>query len=183
MTRQDWLVGRDRRSEAGERIIAAASELVSRGGFENFTIEALAARVHCSPATIYRNAGGKTAILEALTLRFSQRIVESVREAIDELQGTDRVVTAILTALELIRAEPLGPLMMGAIRPDHDGEWLTASPGVAGMAEEMLGRIDPLAAQWLLRATLALWYWPLKDRETERDLVRRFVGPSFVSES
>jgi hypothetical protein len=36
-----------------------------------------------------------------------------------------------------------------------------------------------LAAQWLLRVTLALWYWPAEDLEIEHALVQRFVGPSF----
>ena len=43
MARNDWLIGGDRRSEAAERIYAAATDLVSRTGFENFSIEALAA--------------------------------------------------------------------------------------------------------------------------------------------
>ena len=115
MTREDWLVGRDRGSEAADRIYAAASELVSREGFEALTIEALAAEVHCSPATIYRHAGGKAAIREAVTMRTSSRIVGLVREAIKGLQGTERVVTAVLVALEHIRAEPLGDL----------ADWLT----------------------------------------------------------
>jgi AcrR family transcriptional regulator len=178
MARNDWLIGGDRRSEAAERIYAAATDLVSRTGFERFSIEALAATVHCAPATIYRNAGGKKAILEAVTLRISARVVEAVRMEIVNLQGTERVVTAIAVALARIRAEPLGPLMMGSIKPDHDGDWLTDSPGVADLAEEILGRVDPLAAQWLIRMTLALWYWPLKDRAAEYELIRRFVGPS-----
>jgi AcrR family transcriptional regulator len=178
MAREDWLVGRDRGSEAADRIYAAASELVSRVGFEAFTIETLAAEVHCSPATIYRHAGGKAAIREAVTMRTSSRIVGLVCEAIKGLEGTERVVTAILVALEHIRAEPLGDLMMGSIRPSHEGVWLTASPGVAQLAQEVIGSDDPLAAQWLLRVTLALWYWPAEDRDTEYALVKRFVGPS-----
>jgi AcrR family transcriptional regulator len=178
MARNDWLIGGDRRSEAAERIYAAATDLVSRRGFEKFSIDALAATVHCAPATIYRNAGGKKAIIEAVTLRISARVVEAVRMEIVNLQGTDRVVTAIAVALDRIRAEPLGPLMMGSIKPDHEGEWLTDSPGVTDLAEEILGHVDPLAAQWLLRITLALWYWPLKDRAAEYELIRRFVGPS-----
>ena len=137
MTREDWLVGRDRGSEAADRMYAAASELVSREGFEALTIEALAAEVHCSPATIYRHAGGKAAIREAVTMRTSSRIVGLVREAIKGLEGSERLVTAILVALEHIRAEPLGDLMMGSIRPSHEGEWLTASPGVARLAQEV----------------------------------------------
>jgi AcrR family transcriptional regulator len=178
MARNDWLIGGDRRGEAAERIYAAATDLVSRTGFENFSIEALAAVVHCAPATIYRNAGGKKAILEAVAMRMSARIVEAVRAAMENLQGTDRVVTAIEVALARIRAEPLGPLIMGSIRPNHDGEWLTDSPGVAELAEEVIGRVDPLAAQWLIRVTLALWYWPLKDRVVEYEMLQRFVGPS-----
>ena len=155
MARNDWMIGGDRRSEAAERIYAAATDLVSRTGFENFSIDALAAAVHCAPATIYRNAGGKKAILEAVTMRMSARIVEAVRTAIENLQGTERVATAIAVALAHIRAEPLGPLIMGSIQPNHDGEWLTDSPGVADLAEEIIGHVDPLAAQWLIRVTLA----------------------------
>ena len=178
MARNDWMIGGDRRTEAAERIYAAATDLVSRTGFENFSIDALAAAVHCAPSTIYRNAGGKKAILEAVTMRMSARIVEAVRVAIKKLQGTDRVATAIAVALDRIRAEPLGPLIMGSIQPNHDGDWLTDSPGVAELAEEIIGADDPLAAQWLIRVTLALWYWPLKVRVAEHEVLQRFLGPS-----
>src|ERR1700733_6951857 len=115
MTRNDWLIGGGRRGQAAERIYAAATDRVSRTGFESFSIAELAAVVHCAPATIYRNAGGKKAILEAVTLRMSARVVEAVRAAIENLQGADRVATAIAVALDRIRAEPLGPLIMGSI--------------------------------------------------------------------
>src|SRR5690349_25003031 len=134
MTREDWLVGRDRGSEAADRIYDAAAELVSRKGFEAFTIEALAAQLHCSPATIYRHAGGKAAIREAVTMRTSSRIVGFVREAIKGLQGTERVMAGILVALEHIPAGPLGALVMGSIRPSHQGEWLTRAPSVGRLA-------------------------------------------------
>jgi AcrR family transcriptional regulator len=176
-----WLVGRGRRAEAVERIYAAAADLVSRVGFEALTIEALAAKVHCSPATVYRHAGGKATILEEVAMRASARIVASVREAIADLDGTDRVVTAIVIALDRIRAEPLGRVMMGSTQPNHDRDWLTVSPGVTALAEEIIGHRDPVAAQWLLRVTLALWYWPAKDRKTECELIRRFLGPSVAN--
>src|ERR1700692_1153778 len=115
MARNAWLIGADRRSEAAERIYAAATDLVSRNGFENFSIDALAAAVHCAPSTIYRNAGGKKAILEAVTMRMSARIVEAVGRAIETLPGNDRGASAIAVALARIRAEPLGPLIMGSI--------------------------------------------------------------------
>lgn len=131
MTRRDWALGPDRNAAARERILSAASELVSRRGFEAFTVEALAGKLHCSPATVYRHAGGKTMIIEALISRFSERIVRSVNEAIAELSGTERVVGAILVGLEHMRAEPLGQLIMGDIRPGHDGGAVSTSPLVA----------------------------------------------------
>ena len=178
MARKDWVLRADRSAEARDRILSAASEFVSRNGFEAFTIDALAAQLNCSPATIYRHAGGKAAILERLISVFSQRIIGSIRHAIAGIEGTERIATAIVVGLDFMRAEPLGKLMMGDIRPDHDAGTVTASPFVVKMAEEMIGRSDPLAAQWLIRITFALWYWPVKDKHTEHELVKRFAAPS-----
>jgi len=174
--RKDWVLRADRSAEARDRIMSTASEFVSRNGFESFTINALAAELNCSPATIYRHAGGKAEILERLIFAFSQRIIGSIRQAIAGLEGTERVATAIIVALDLMRGEPLGKLMIGGL--GHDGGTVTASPFVAKMAEEMIGRSDPLAAQWLIRITFALWYWPAKDKHTEHELVKRFAAPS-----
>jgi AcrR family transcriptional regulator len=178
VARKDWVLGVDRSAVALNRILSGASELVSRDGFEALTIDALAAQLNCSPATIYRRAGGKAAILERLISLFSERIIRSVRQAIVGTEGTERVATAIVVALDCMRAEPLGKLIMGDIRPDHDGGIVTASPLVAKIAEEMIGRSDPLAAQWLIRVTFSLWYWPAKDNQTEYELVKRFAAPS-----
>jgi len=174
--RKDWVLRADRSVEARDRIMSTASEFVSRNGFEAFTINALAAELNCSPATIYRHAGGKAEILERLIFAFSQRIIGSIRHAIAGMEGTERVATAIIVALDLMRGEPLGKLMIGGL--GHDGGTVTASPFVAKMAEEMIGRSDPLAAQWLIRITFALWYWPAKDKHTEHELVKRFAAPS-----
>ena len=53
---------------------------------------------------------------------------------------------------------------------------------VTRFADEMVGLSapDPLAAQWLIRAFLALWYWPLKDADAEHQMVRRFLGPPYA---
>ena len=174
--RKDWVLRADRSAEARDRIMSTASEFVSRNGFEAFTINALAAELNCSPATIYRHAGGKAEILERLIFAFSQRIIGSIRQAIAGMEGTERVATAIIVALDLMRGEPLGKLMIGGL--GHDGGTVTSSPFVVKMAEEMIGRSDPLAAQWLIRITFALWYWPAKDKHTEHELVKRFAAPS-----
>lgn len=74
MTRSDWLVGGDRRTAAAERIYAAATDLIARDGMDAFDIDMLASRVHCSRATIYRCAGGKRRIRDAVMERSAARI-------------------------------------------------------------------------------------------------------------
>jgi AcrR family transcriptional regulator len=66
MPRDDWLVGGDRRTIAAERIYAAATELIAREGLDALGIDTLAGRVQCSRATIYRYAGGKAEIRDAV---------------------------------------------------------------------------------------------------------------------
>ncbi|CPR09522.1 TetR family transcriptional regulator [Mycobacterium bohemicum DSM 44277] len=179
MSRDDWLLGRDRRSEAAERIYAAAAELISRKGYEAFTIEALATSVHCSPATIYRHAGGKAAIRDAVVAIQSARIVDTARDAIKGLSGPDRVATATLVALQCLQSDPLAQLMR-SLPTTAVSDWITNSPVVTDLAAEMLGEDnpDPLAAQWLIRVFLALWCWPLNDPVAERVMVQRFLGPA-----
>lgn len=181
MAADDWLVGRDRHSEGSERIYAAAADLMSRRGYDALSIEALAAAVHCSPATIYRHAGGKTAIRDAVMSRQAERILDSVRDAITGLTGLERVVTATTVALQRIRADPLVQIMR-SMTGLPGSEWLTDSPIVVRFATEMVGHgnADPLAAQWLVRVFLALWYWPLKDPDAEHVMVRRFLGPAYA---
>ncbi len=139
MSREDWLVGRDRRSEACDRIYAAAADLISRRGYDGFTIEALAAKVHCSPATIYRHAGGKAAIRDAVIAMQAARIVDTTREAIKGLTGPERVVTATIVALQRLQSDPLAQLMRST-QATPINEWITESPAVTGLAGEMLGR-------------------------------------------
>ncbi len=181
MAANDWLIGRDRHSEGADRIYAAAAELMSRGGYDAFTIDALAGVVHCSPATIYRHAGGKAAIRDAVLTRQAERILDSVREAITGLTGSERVVTATIVALQRMRAEPLAQIMRTMTAPPGT-DWLTDSPVITRFAAEMVGadNPDPLAAQWLIRVFLALWYWPLKDGAAEEAAIRRFLGPAYT---
>jgi AcrR family transcriptional regulator len=180
MPRDDWLLGQDRHSAAADRIYTAAADLIAEVGYEAFSIEALAAKTHCSPATIYRRAGGKAAIRDAVVTIQATRILESVRDAIDGLTGPERVVTATVAALQRIQAHPLVALMPSA-QLGPGSEWLTESPAVTTFAAEMLGQDnpDPLAAQWLIRVFLALWCWPIKDAAAQRNMVERFLGPSF----
>jgi AcrR family transcriptional regulator len=181
MPRNDWLVGGDRRKIAAERIYAAATDMITREGPDVFDIDTLAERVHCSRATIYRYAGGKAEIRDAVVARAGARIIETVRQTVDKMSGPERVVTAILVALKRIRADPLGQLMISSIRA-HEVVSLTGSPLLAGFATDLTGLADRdlQAAQWVVRVVLSLTYWPAGDDEAERQLVQRFVAPAFA---
>ncbi|WP_068180120.1 TetR/AcrR family transcriptional regulator [Mycobacterium sp. UM_CSW] len=176
----DWLVGQDRGSEATARIHAAAADLVSERGWEGFTIGALAAKVHCSPATIYRHAGGRTAIRNAVVNIHAARVIESMRDAIEGLTGAERVVSATAIALQRIRSDPLTQ-MIRSTRPPIDDDWMPSSEVVVQCAQEVLGQHDPdpLAQQWLIHVFLALWIWPMKDAEAELQMLQRFLGPPY----
>jgi AcrR family transcriptional regulator len=180
VVRGDWLVGGDRRVAAAERIYAAATDLITRDGLDAFDIDKLAARVHCSRATIYRHVGGKAEIRDGVLFRAAAQIIEAVRLAVDGLSGAERIVTAITVALGRIRSDPLGPPMLRSIRA-QEMSWLTGSPIVAGFATDLNGLTedDPQAAQWIVRVVMAMLYWPVEDARVEREMVQRFVAPAF----
>ncbi len=182
MARTDWLVGGDRRTAAAERIYAAATDLIARGGMDAFDIDTLASRVHCSRATIYRCAGGKRQIRDAVMERSSARIVDAVRRAVDGQSGAQRIVTAITVALDEIRSDPLGQLMFSTMRGAEERAWLTESPIVARFATELNGLTDDdtEAGQWIVRVVLSLLYWPVDEAEVERQMIKRFILPAFA---
>ena len=180
MVRDDWLVGGDRRAIAADRIYAAATDLVVRDGLDAFDIDTLAARVHCSRATVYRYAGGKAQIRDAVLMRLAERIVGTVRRAVDGLSGPERVVTAITVALEQIRSDPMRRLMLSSsAAPDLSG--LPSSPVLGRLAADLTGITDddPQAAQWIVRVVLSLAYWPIGDSRVERQILQRFVSSAF----
>lgn len=181
MPRDDWLVGGDRRKIATERIYDAATDLITREGPDAFDIDTLATRVHCSRATIYRYAGGKAQIRDAVVARAAEQIIESVRHAVQKLSGPERVITAITVALKLIRSNPLGQLMFSSVRA-NDIVSLTASPLLARFASELTGLTDrdPQAGIWVVRVVLSLLYWPVGDSRVERQMLERFVAPAFA---
>lgn len=178
--RADWVVGGDRRAAAADRIYAVATDLVVREGLDALDIETLAARVHCSRATIYRYAGGKSQIRDAVLIRLSAGIIDEVRSAVKELEGSERVVTAVMVALEQIRSAPLRQIMLSSgLSPDL-GE-LHSSPVLSHLAAELTGITDDdsEAAQWIVRIVLSLAYWPLPNGRVEQHTLRRFLAPAF----
>ena len=175
------MIGGDRRSAAAERIYAAAADLVLREGFEALDVDALAAQVHCSRATVYRYAGGKAQIRDAILVRLSAGITDTVRRAVTGLTGPDRVVAAITVALDQIRTDPMRRLMLTSRNSAELGE-LHSSPVLAHLAAELAGiaDADPQAAQWIVRLVVSLAYWPAGDRRVEEEMLRRFAAPAFA---
>jgi AcrR family transcriptional regulator len=182
MSRRDWLVGGDRRTVAAERIYDMAADLIARDGMDAFDVDTLAARVHCSRATIYRRAGGKAEIRDAVLVRAAAHIVESVRDGVQGLSGAERIARAITLALKQIRSHPLGQSMASALRSGQEMTWLTESPIVAGFATDLNGLTDDdtEAAQWIVRVVVSMLYWPVDDTDAERRVVERFVLPAFA---
>lgn len=180
MVRDDWLVGRNRGEAAAEHIYAAAAELIVARGLDAFDIDSLAARVHCSRATIYRYAGGKAQIRDAVLMHLAADIVDAVRRAVEGLSGAERVVTAVTVALEQIRSHPLRSVMLNPHSPDLGR--MHTSPLLSRLAADLTGITadDPLAAQWIVRVVMSFAHWPIPDTEIEQQMIRSYVGPVFT---
>jgi AcrR family transcriptional regulator len=181
MSPDDWLFDDGRRAVATERIYTAATDLIMRDGMDAFGVDALAARAHCSRATIYRYVGGKKEIREAVLQRSATRIVSTVRESVAGRTGPDRILTAIEVAVAQIRTDPMGQVFMESARDGH-WTWLSASPSVANFAAELTGLAgdDANAAQWIVRLVLSLLLWPGADAHAEHAMLQRFVAPAFA---
>ena len=180
MPRDDWVLGGDRAAAAADRIYAAATELVIRDGLDALDIDTVAAKVHCSRATVYRHAGGKAQIRDKVLTRLAAGIVDKVRSAVDGLTGSDRVIAAITVALQQIRSDPLRRLMFSAGNLPDVRE-LHSSPVLAHLAGELTGITDddPQAAQWIVRIVVSLAYSPIATSSDEREVLERFVAPAF----
>ncbi|MET0475071.1 MAG: TetR/AcrR family transcriptional regulator [Mycobacterium sp.] len=131
--------------------------------------------MHCSRATVYRYAGGKAQIREAVLMRLAAGVVETVRRAVDGISGTERTVTAITVALAEMRSEPLRRLMQGSGGVADLGE-LQSSPAVLRIAAELCGLDHDLqAALWVVHVVLSLVYLPLGDPRTVEAYLRRLA--------
>lgn len=181
MTRNDWVVGGARRDVAADRIYRAATELVVAKGLDGLDIDALAARLHCSRATIYRYAGGKAQIRDAVLMRLAAGIIATVRDSVEGLSGAERVVRAIKVALDQIKTGPFRRLMLSATSASQLGE-LHSSPVLRHLAAELTGITgdDSDAAHWIVRVVVSLSYWPTNDEHDEEQLLRRFIAPAFA---
>ncbi|MCV7254718.1 TetR/AcrR family transcriptional regulator [Mycobacterium hackensackense] len=180
MARQDWVVGGDRRAAAAERIYTAAAELILRDGLDALDVDSLAEQVHCSRATIYRYAGGKAHIRDVVLLRIASGITDTVRAEVKGLTGSQRVVTAISSALKQIRSDAIRRLMMTSSKAPALSD-LHSSPMLGALAAELTGITDddPAAALWIVHVVLSMAYLPVGDEQIEAEILHRFIAPAF----
>lgn len=180
MGRADWVLGDERQVAAAERIYTAAADLMVRHGVDALNVDALASRLHCSRATIYRHAGGKTHIRDAVLRRLAAALADTVRGEVDGLSGSERVVQAIVVALQQIRSDPIRRLMMTSSKASALSG-LQSSPVLSAMAVELTGIADddPAAALWIVHVVLSMAYLPVGDRDVEAEILHRFVATAF----
>lgn len=180
MARQDWVIGGDRGAVAAERIYSAAAQLMLRDGLDALDIDSLAEQVHCSRATIYRYAGGKAHIRDTVLLRIATNITDTVRAEVEGLTGSQRVVRAIVVALQQIRTDPMRRLMMTSSKAPALSD-LHSSPVLSALATELTGITDddPAAALWIVHVVLSMAYLPLGDEQIEAEILHRFISPAF----
>jgi len=167
----DWLIGADRRDAGIERIYAAAAASAAARGLDRLNIDEVAASVGCSRATVYRHVGGKQALRDGVLARAVMRVGQEIAHAVAGHTGPERIAVAVLSALRVVRADPLasGVVRAGAL-VDFD------SPRLAQAAADLTGTTDPLLADWIVRVVLSLLCWPLADEKAEELVVRRYVA-------
>jgi hypothetical protein len=130
---------------------------------------------------VYRHAGGKAEIRDAVLARSATRVVDEVRRAVPGLAGPERILTAVTVALQRIRVDPMFDLLLGSLRIGGGLAELAQSPVPAAFATELsgFGEDDPMAAAWIVRLVLSLLVWPGADEAAEQEMLRRFVAPAF----
>lgn len=184
-TQQDWLTGTERREAAIKTIRLAARKQLMERGPERFTAEAVARRAGCSRATLYRIAGGKKALLDEILAEAALNVAARIREAVEHLEGAERMSEAILVGLRTLRADP--PIHDWVRRTVVSSDFLQTSTSLADLAAGWLDPPNPeqaapeakMAGEWIVRVYLSLIAWPGPDEETETMLVRDFVEPAF----
>ncbi|HET7690445.1 MAG TPA: helix-turn-helix domain-containing protein [Nocardioidaceae bacterium] len=175
----DWLAGGQRRELAVRAIRRAAREVLLERGVERFSVERVAARAGCSRATLYRVAGGKKALLDAVFAEEAAAVAGRISAAVDGLAGEERVVKAILVALREIRSD--ASTLAWVRNALLTGDYVQSSADLKGLAVTLTGSeaAAPYSGEWIMRVVLSLLVWPVKDETVESEIVRSFVAPGF----
>ena len=91
-----------------DRILDAVLALLARRRLRDLTVEDVAVRARVSRQTVYRHFGSRDGLVRAVVLREEQRLSESARAAVADIETLDRAVkVATAELLHNVRAHPL----------------------------------------------------------------------------
>ncbi|MCP2294212.1 transcriptional regulator, TetR family [Nocardia amikacinitolerans] len=181
----DWLA--EQRTElAAQRILDAAARLFAERGVADTQMADIAKAAGCSRATVYRYFENRHAVRLAFVHREARRVGAAVVAEVDGIADPgERIVTAMLTAVRAVRAEPL---LIAWFRPADAGlavEIGQSSQVIEALAAAFLpdsiGGDRARLARWLTRLIVSLLTVPGVDDADERAMLEHFVAPLFAS--
>ncbi|MCP2314903.1 transcriptional regulator, TetR family [Nocardia amikacinitolerans] len=179
----DWLA--EQRTElAAQRILDAAARLFAERGVADTQMADIAKAAGCSRATVYRYFENRHAVRLAFVHREARRVGAAVVAEVDGIADPgERIVTAMLTAVRAVRAEPL---LIAWFRPADAGlavEIGQSSQVIEALAAAFLpdsiGGNRARLARWLTRLIVSLLTVPGVDDADERAMLEHFVAPLF----
>lgn len=178
--RNDWL-GDKRTEVAAEHILDAAAELFVEHGPTGVGMNDIARAAGCSRATVYRYFENRQALHLAFVNREALRLAQLIRGRTSHIPDPEeRLVTAVITALELVRSTPTLAAWFEIGGADLASELASSSAIVEAFSTAFLADLGGGAgdysrkARWTVRSILSLLTIP--DPE-ERALIEEFVVP------
>lgn len=176
----DWLGGA-RTEVAVERILDAAAELFAERGPTGVGMNDIAAAAGCSRATVYRYFENRRSLQLAFVNREALRLAKLIRDRTANISDPEeRLVTAVITALELVRSTPTLAAWFEVGGADLASELAESSEIIEAVSVAFLADVDRDAgdqtrqARWIVRCILSLLTVPDPD---ERALIEDFVVP------
>ncbi|UFS93625.1 TetR/AcrR family transcriptional regulator [Nocardia huaxiensis] len=181
---RDWLAD-DRADLAAQRILDAAAELFAERGVSNVGMADIAKAAGCSRATLYRYFDNRHAVRLAFVHRETRRIAAEVMRRVRDISDpADRAVTAMLTAVREVRAEPL---LIAWFRAGESGPAGRISQDSAVIEAIAAGLFTPTElpdpdrtrlGRWLTRIIVSLLASPGRDDADERAMLEEFIAPA-----
>jgi AcrR family transcriptional regulator len=205
VSRRVGTLGRSRQAAAAsstlDAVLDAAQLCFARYGIAQTTVDDVVRVAKVPRATLYRHAGGKEALVEAVSLRQLDRFLAQLVEHVagfDEFE--DQIVEAVLFTIEHYRSDDLLKLVLAAGRLPEGRRLLK------GMEDQLRGRLERASKPWLEAARQAgklrpdvdvrdyvEWTtrvieslvrlppeWP---RAREREFLARMLVPAFVPDA
>lgn len=110
------------RADKRELVVAAAWELFLQQGYEATTIAQVAAKAGVAVGSVYRYVEDKRDLLEAVRVRFSERVAVAMRAALDGPGSDDQRVAAMVDAVFAVARDNPAATQFLFLAPHHLGE-------------------------------------------------------------